>query len=248
MDNIYVTKSRLLEHIFGTYNWLRFGMAITAFAFPILLWAWGRWYGLDLQGSMSAYYWASIEGDPPVRIWFVGIIFAIGSFLLLYKGYTIAEDLTLNGAAVLLILVALFPMSWKCGSEFGFCQRPYLHSGFAIAFFACIVYVALFQSGKTLDETTGGTPLREVYRYAYWATRASLVIFPLAAIIAHLLTRNWDKLTYWLELAGIWAFAFFWLVKSFELWQAEKPVRQAVVGLSPPSSYSRHRLLRLRRQ
>ena len=77
MNNNYVVKSRLLEHIFGTYNWLRFGMAIIAFAFPILLWAWGRLHGLHLQGSMSAYYWASIQGDPPVRVWFVGIIFAI---------------------------------------------------------------------------------------------------------------------------------------------------------------------------
>lgn len=76
-DNNYVVKSRLLEHIFGTYNWLRFGMVIIAFAFPILLWAWGRLHGLHLQGSMSAYYWASIQGDPPVRVWFVGIIFAI---------------------------------------------------------------------------------------------------------------------------------------------------------------------------
>jgi hypothetical protein len=233
MDSNYVVKSRLLEHIFGTYNWLRFGTAIIAFAFPLLLWVWGRWYGLHLQGSMSAYYWASIQGDPPVRIWFVGIIFALGSFLFLYKGYTISEDLVLDGAAVLLILVALFPMSWKCGSELGYCQRPYLHSGFATAFFACIVYVAVFESGKTLDETVGEGPLRQIYRIAYWVTRASLVIFPVAAIISHLLTRNWDTLTFSLELAGIWAFAAFWLVKSFELWQAEKPVHEEISRLKP---------------
>ena len=137
----------------------------------------------------------------------------------------------LNGAAVLLILVALFPMSWKCGPELEYCPSVNPHSWFAVAFFACIVYVALFESGKTLDEIADGT-LREFYRIAYWVTRASLVIFPVAAIIAHLLTRNWDTLTFSLELAGIWAFAAFWLVKSFELWQAEEQVREAVAGLN----------------
>jgi hypothetical protein len=31
--------SRLLKHVFDSYYWLRFGMAITAFLFPPLLWA-----------------------------------------------------------------------------------------------------------------------------------------------------------------------------------------------------------------
>ena len=49
-------KSRLLRHVVATYNTLWFGMAVIAFAFPLLLWGWGRWYDLPLQGSMSVYY------------------------------------------------------------------------------------------------------------------------------------------------------------------------------------------------
>jgi hypothetical protein len=221
-------ESTLLKHIFGTYNWLRFGMAGIAFVFPLLLLVVGWAYGVQFQGSMSAYYWASMEGDPPVRVWFVGIIFAMGSFLFLYKGYTLLEDLVLNLAALLVILVALVPMSWKCGTEFGFCSPWRWHYVFAVSFFICIEIVAVFQSGKTLHEIQD--PGRQQrYRIAYWATRASLLIIPGLAILAHALTRNWDKLTFSLELAGIWAFAFFWLVKSLELRrsQAETQLREA---------------------
>jgi len=38
-------KSKLLRHVFGTYNWLRYGMAVIAFAFPWLLWEWGKLHG-----------------------------------------------------------------------------------------------------------------------------------------------------------------------------------------------------------
>src|SRR5215217_9419601 len=167
-------KSRLLKHVFGTYNALRYGMGVIAFAFPWLLWGWGKLHGLSLQGSMSAYYWASIEGDPPVRVWFIGCIFALGFCLFLYRGYTIWEELLLDFAALLVIAVALFPMSWKCGTELGYCPSVNPHSWFAIAFFACIVIVALFFSGETLDELQNPT-LRRGYKIAYWFTRSSLV-------------------------------------------------------------------------
>ncbi len=109
-------RETLLSHVFGTYNRLRVGMGAIAFAFPFLLWGMGWWYyGLPLQGSMSAYYWAIIEegSNPPMRVWFVGILFAIGSFLFLYKGYTPWENWALNVAGVCAICVALFPMCWK---------------------------------------------------------------------------------------------------------------------------------------
>jgi hypothetical protein len=228
-DDNHADESRLLNHVFGTYNWLRFGTATIAFAFPLLLWVWGWKEGLPLQGSMSAYYWASIEGDPPVRVLFVGGIFALGSFLFLYKGYSRWEDQLLNLAAVLVILVALFPTSWKCGSELGYCSPWRLHYASAMAFFACIVIVALLLSGTTLREIQDQGRRRR-YEFAYWLTRGSLIFFPGLAIAAHVLTKRSDTLTFFLELAGIWAFASFWLVKTFELLrsQTEMRVREAV--------------------
>ncbi len=145
----------LLEHIYDSYNWLRIGMAVTAFAFPPLLWAWGKFlYGLPLQGSMSAYYWASPGGDPPVdppvRVWFVGLIFAIGFFLFLYKKYSRLEEVALDAAAIFLIGAALVPM---CGSDVGQCSSwSFWHGWFAIAFFILIALVAIYDSILGLRE------------------------------------------------------------------------------------------------
>ncbi len=107
----------LRKHIFSTYKWMRIGMLVIALAFPLALWLVGGWrYGLQLQDSMSAYYWAApIEkgeegGDAPMRVVFVGLLFALGCCLFLYKGYTLFEDLVLNVAAFCAIVVALVPM------------------------------------------------------------------------------------------------------------------------------------------
>jgi hypothetical protein len=215
-------KSKLLRQVFGTYNWLRFGMVVIAFAFPILLWLWGKAHDLPLQDSMSAYYWASIEDEyPPVRVWFVGGLFAIGSFLIIYKGYTSSEDWVLNLAAVLVILVALVPMGWNCGSD---CPRWSLHYLFAIGFFLCIWYVALFEAYKTLDELENQR-LRKLFKHIYWVTSTCMILSPFVALGAHWLTHT-AKVTFLLELGGIYAFALFWLSKSLELLasQAERRV------------------------
>ena len=79
----------LQKHFTATYVNLRIGMAVIAMAFPILLWVGGLLQGLELQPSMSDYYHA---GSPAglMRDWFVGLLFAVGVFLYLYKGFTVA--------------------------------------------------------------------------------------------------------------------------------------------------------------
>jgi hypothetical protein len=73
------------SHIYSTYFTLRLGMAAIAILFLFILWIGGHIYaGLPLQDLMSAYYHANIDGRS-VRDWFVGILFAIGAFLYLYK-------------------------------------------------------------------------------------------------------------------------------------------------------------------
>ena len=105
------------------------------------------------------------------------------------RDITLWEDLALNCAAVLVVLVVLFPMSWKCGTEYGYCPSVNAHGWFAIAFYACIVYVALFESGKTLGELRDEA-VRRRYGVAYLFTRASLVLFPAAATMAHMELRE----------------------------------------------------------
>jgi hypothetical protein len=228
----YRDNSKLLKHVFDSYYWLRFGMAITAFLFPPLLWAWGKFlFDLPLQGSMSAYYWASIEGDPPVRVWFVGLIFAIGFFLILYKGYSPWEDWGLNLAAIFLICVALVPM---CGSGVGQCPSwSFWHGLFAIAFFILIALVAIVDSFFGLREAQASTRLGN-YRFWYAVSGVGMIALPVLAVVLHYLLGRADTRTFWVEAAGIYAFAIYWSIKTRELRQslAERPNLRKEVGRS----------------
>jgi hypothetical protein len=142
-------KSDGLEnHIFGTYLTLRIGVAIIAILFPFILWIGGLFYvEIPLQNSMSAYYHASID-HKSMRDWFVGILFAIGAFLYLYKGFSNKENIALNCAGTFALGIALFPMEWDCGDT---CKRLSLHGTCATLFFLCIAFVCLRCASDTLD-------------------------------------------------------------------------------------------------
>jgi hypothetical protein len=108
------TDSReLWRHFSDTYFSLRMGLALLAFAMPFVLYLYGKFiHGLELQPSMSAYFWAAANGQCatfPMRTIFVGFLFAIGVGLYVYKGLTPLENSLLNAAAVCAALVAIYP-------------------------------------------------------------------------------------------------------------------------------------------
>ena len=103
----------LHAHFSGSYFSIRLGLALTAFAFPLLLYFIGRGvYGIGLQPSMSAYFWAADAthcASFPLRTVFVGILIAIAAALHFYKGLTDLENWLLNFAAIFALVVALVP-------------------------------------------------------------------------------------------------------------------------------------------
>jgi hypothetical protein len=136
---------RLQAHITASYTTLRIGMAVLAIALPFLLWIAGHFLAaLPLQGSMSAYYHA---GGGAVRDVFVGSLFAIGVFLMLYKGFTDFENWALNLAGGFLLIVAVVPMAWGCGDA---CPKFSWHGTASVVFFLSIAYVCIFRSADTL--------------------------------------------------------------------------------------------------
>ena len=212
--------------VFGTYWKLRIGMAGLAFVFPIWLFVVGSyWYDLPLQGAMSAYYWASVEGDPPMRVWFVGFIFAIGTCLWLYKGYSKWENRFLNVAAGCIILVALFPMSWKCGADEPVYCAPSafnqftssLHSVFAYAFFVCTGWVAAVESQRTVSSARHAN----FYRWSYVVLALLLIILPGIVVYLHHLRKIDETWTFWMEVGSIAPFTFFWFLKTVELHRSQ---------------------------
>ena len=103
----------LWKHFSDTYFSLRLGLISLAFAMPFVLYLYGKFgHGLDLQPSMSAYFWAAATDQCatfPMRTIFVGFLFAIGVALYMYKGLTPLENSLLNAAALCASLVAIFP-------------------------------------------------------------------------------------------------------------------------------------------
>lgn len=83
------------NHVFSTYHTLRVGMAIMAGTFPLGLALGGLFMDIAFHDSMSAYYWATPTPKLcaslgqyafpteflPLRRWFVGLLFVLGTVL-----------------------------------------------------------------------------------------------------------------------------------------------------------------------
>jgi hypothetical protein len=198
----------ILANISASYFMLRRGMALIAFAFPVLLWVGG-----GLEGSLSAYYHA--DGGR-LRDVFVGVLWAIGSFLALYRGYSTAEDRALNVAGLAAVAVSLAPMDWPRHSVET--ATGALHYAAAIGFFLAIAYVCLFRSGDTLalmrDEGRAAR-FRATYRVLGWL----MALLPPAVWAIHRLLPRPDEpiALFFVEAAGVYVFAAFWTVKSREI-------------------------------
>ena len=215
-------ENAILENISASYFLLRGGLALLAFALPILLWLGGGWD--HLQGSISAYYHYSAAGDlrygaGTVRDVLVGILWAAGAFLFFYKGYSWKEDWALNIAGVAAVLLALFPMDWPSSDDAQPSLVSIVHSISAVLLFLAMAYVCLFQSGETLGLMKDEARQR-LFKGFYTVLGTLMIVLPLTVVALHYLldspTGN-SSLTFSVEVAGIYVFSAFWLVKSREI-------------------------------
>jgi hypothetical protein len=208
----------LEKRVFSTYNSLRIGMIAIAAATPFAIVLWGWKFGIASQDSISAYYFApaadsSVFSIYPCRGLFTGILFAIGSFLYLYKGFSRLEDRALNCAGVCAVGVALCPMYAQPGY---IPHSNYFHFTFAVLMFVCMAITAIFcheQTVRWIDDKDR----RRRYKNAYHVIGVFMVLFPVTGFaLAHWL-RESPAIVYWIEATGIWSFSAYWYVKSREL-------------------------------
>jgi hypothetical protein len=208
-----MNPNELEDHIFSTYFTLRTGMAGLAIAFPFILAIGGFIYsGLPLQNSMSAYYHSTMD-ERSMRNWFVGLLFAIGAFLYLYKGFSDKEDIALNFAGIFAWGIALFPMEWGCSTN---CSKFSIHGTCATLFFLCISFVCIVCSSDTMKLIVSEQSKRK-YKIAYYILGGLMIGSPLLAFIITLLTQQPGSIIFYIEAVGVFAFALYWLVKSREL-------------------------------
>jgi hypothetical protein len=212
-------SDELRDHILKTYFYLRIGIGILAILFPILLWIFGSLNDVKLQDSMSAYYHVTNI----TRDIFVGILCAIGFFLYLYKGFSIRENLALNLAGILAIGVALFPMQWDCRDE---CSKFSIHGFCAISLFLCMAYVCIRCASETLRYLNDET-VKKRYRKIYNIIGIGMIVSPLVAGVLTVVFRQ--AYTIIVEWVGIYVFASYWLIKSYELASTQAD-RKALLG------------------
>jgi hypothetical protein len=230
-----VGNQELQEHILSTYNRLRLGMGWIAFATPIAIVVWGLIFGVSWQDSISAYYFAPHADERvysiyPARVLFVGVLFALGSFLFLYKGFSSREDIALNLAGLFALGVALCPMYAQAG------YIPFsnvLHFTFAVLLFICMAYAAIFCHEETLRWVKDANR-RARYKVAYHVIGWFMGLFPLVGLILAVFFGAVQRHLYWIEFAGIWAFAAYWFTKSWELKESEMEM-EALTGRLPQS-------------
>lgn len=224
----------LQKHILSTYLTLRYGIIAIGALLPIVVYAVGILNGIPLQDSMSAYYWASAGHGAPSRDWFVGGLFAVAAFLYLYKGFSKAENIALNLAAIFAVGVAVFPMEWNCGTA---CGKYSVHGFCAVTMFVCLVYVVWFRSGDTLSLIPAAN--RPRYRRLYRALGLVMLASPLTAFVLNSVIGTRTSFTFFVEAAGIWAFAAYWWAKSTELKRSAatvKAIRGDVTAETEPAA------------
>jgi hypothetical protein len=247
---------KLRKHIRFTYFSLRFGLGLLAFFFPIFLVGIGLiWENISPPGELSAYYFVPYEPSNNLRLFparglFVGMLWALGCFLILYQGFSRTENWVLNFAGFCALAVAIFPMYPPedcriCGTD----AWSFLHKPAAIGLFVSMALVAWACSGDTLGELKKKNEQQQQHepkteqsvrervvrwlhkviwlqdvktlrRLYYWIA-AFMFATP---VLVTIITRLFGIPGWWIlgvEWAGIAAFSFYWLLKGYELYRSD---------------------------
>jgi hypothetical protein len=197
-----------------SYLTLRKAIGFLGIGFPFLLYLGERViFGSGIRSSISSYYYTGM------RDVFVGVLFAIGFFLLSYRGYALADEIAGVLACIFAVGVALFPTA-PDGAATGVAELiGHVHLGFAALFFGTLIYFSLFLFTKTdpsKPPTRRKLQRNRVYRTCAYVMAACILLTfvyfilpaPIAAFFAML------QPIYWLEAISIVAFGVSWITKG----------------------------------
>jgi small-conductance mechanosensitive channel len=220
-------------------------MGVFGFILPLLLVVGGinrLWWlatPLEIQNSLSAYYHAGsmcMAFDGVYRDLFVGILAAISSCLIIYTGFGKLENWLLNISGICLAGVAFFPTDWPEPQAMSACRvipafkaftsskllglPVSIHTTSALAFFLAINLVNVFTAMDTVNI------IEDENKKKFWRTIFSVFRFLvpgtlLIVVLLWIIGIIGDRIVLWLEWVGIWAFSFYWLLKSIEILQTK---------------------------
>ena len=207
------------DYVLSFYR-VRQALGLLGLAFPFLLLLGGWLERARIEPSISDYYHTTL------RDIFVGTLFAIGIFLVSYKGHArengerMSDNLAATLAGVGAFGLAVFPNQMVPGTKniFEFLLADYAKWGHFIAavlFLGAMAYLSLVKFARTSKPAR-----RWIYRACGWA----ILIFGGGATLFSIL-RAWTSLgwaeaieasgiIFWCEAFGIWAFGISWLTKG----------------------------------
>ena len=227
-DQTHYAARRTHEMVLGFYR-VRRALGVIALLLPIALVVGGMATEGQLRDSVSNYYYSQL------REVFSGALFAIGVFLISYRGYarqpgeTFSDRVLSFIAGVSALLVALFPALETCGPDALRCPSvesitqaatsfgvaSWVHNIAAVVFFSCLVIFCLVQFPRTASRVR---PV--IYRLCGYG-----IIVTLLVITAAFAAGRWagpsaeamaarHNVIFWAEAVGIWIFALAWLTKG----------------------------------
>lgn len=209
------------DYVLSFYR-VRQALGLLGLAFPLLLFLGGLLAESSLPPSISDYYHSTL------RDIYVGTLFAIGVFLVSYRGHPretgdlMSDNLAASLAGIGAFGLALFPnrllegfhpnVSQVALGE-GWAQVGHFTS--ALLFLGAMAWLCLGRFARTSKPAR-----RRVYRFCGY----SILVFGVLATIASVLraagpegARQWilsSGVIFWCEAMGIWAFGLAWLTKG----------------------------------
>jgi hypothetical protein len=176
--------------------------------------------GSGIQSSISSYY-HTLMGDV-----FVGILCAIGVFMLSYKGYEKVDNLAGDFACLMALGVALFPVAPQETTDSLVKLVGMLHYIFAALFFLTLAYFSLRLFTKT--DPTAPPTRKKLQRNMVYKVCGYLILVSLALIVVVNFLPDSAKTqimhldpVFWLEAIAVVAFGFSWLTKGEALLKDE---------------------------
>lgn len=191
--------------------------------FPIVLVIGGLVAESRILPSISDYY-HSIMRDI-----FVGSLFAIGVFLISYRGHPLkdgewfSDDFVATLAGLSAFGVALFPNESGGRDQtetlsqqlMGFDWAAIGHYVSAVIFLGTLAYFCLVKFARTAQPKR-----RRIYRFCGWFILGGGVLATAASMVKLYGPSGWSaaitdlKIIFWIETLGILAFGISWLVKG----------------------------------
>ena len=203
------------------YLMLRMAIGVlgTALPFIVSIGAWILWQ-TGIQESISRYYYTG------TRDVFVGTLFAIGVFLVSYKGYNEKkgdhDNIAGNFAGAFAVGVALFPTTPPAGASSHDKVIGAVHLVFASLLFLTLAYYSLcLFTKKDANASPRKLQRNRIYRICGYTIVACIA---LVVVIRVLLPNELrDSLQachsiFWLESIAVVAFGSSWLIKYGALW------------------------------